>query len=119
MKIFSSIAAGLATLLLAPGLLACDYPTQIDIPNGDTATRDEMLDGQKNVKDYVATMEAYLECLVEEERAARAQLEELSPEDEQLREDMLNKKYNAAVEEMEKVAAEFNAEVQAYKARSE
>jgi hypothetical protein len=30
---------------------------------------------------------------------------------------MLDKKYNAAVEDMERVAADFNAEVQTYKAR--
>jgi hypothetical protein len=34
------------------------------------------------------------------------------------REDMLTKKYNAAVDEMEKTAANFNNEVQAYKARN-
>ena len=44
---------------------------------------------------------------------------ELAPEVEQEREDMLNKKYNAAVDEMERVAAQFNAEVQAYRARED
>ena len=48
---------------------------------------------------------------------ARAAVEELSPEDEQQREDMLNKKYNAAVDEMERLAAQFNVEVQAYRAK--
>ena len=32
---------------------------------------------------------------------------------------MLTKKYNAAVEEMEQVAAKFNVEVQTYKARND
>jgi hypothetical protein len=32
---------------------------------------------------------------------------------------MLNKKYNAAVDEMERVAAQFNAEVQAYRAKED
>ena len=32
---------------------------------------------------------------------------------------MLNKKYNAAVDEMERTAAQFNAEVQAYRAQSQ
>ena len=41
-------------------------------------------------------------------------MDDLQPEDEQQREDMLNKKYNAAVDEMETVAANFNTEVQAF-----
>jgi len=106
-------------LLAVPAVLACEYPQQVEIPNGESATREQMIESQRAVKDYVATMEEYLDCLIEEEQAARAEMEELSAEDEQLREDMLNKKYNAAVDEMERVAAQFNAEVQAYKDRSD
>ncbi len=119
MKKLTTLAIGAAMALGSASALACEYPSRVDIPDGNTASKDEMIEGQRNVKSYVATMETYLECLVDEEKSARAQLEDLSAEDEQLREDMLNKKYNAAVEEMEKVAARFNAEVQAYKARED
>lgn len=78
-----------------------------------------MIEGQKGVKKYVADMEAYLECIVEQEKEARAAIEDLQPEDEQQREDKLTKKYNAAVEEMEQVAAKFNVEVQTYKSRDD
>jgi hypothetical protein len=106
-------------LLAAQVSLGCDYPTKASIPNGSTASQEEMIEGQRGVKKYVADMETYLECIVEEEKAARAEIEDLQPEDEQQREDMLTKKYNAAVEEMEKVAARFNVEVQTYKARND
>ena len=76
-----------------------------------------MLEGQRGVKNFVAEMEVYLECIIDEEKMARAVLEDLSPDDEQQREDLLNKKYNAAVDEMERLAAQFNVEVQAYKAK--
>lgn len=76
-----------------------------------------MIEGQRGVKQYVADMEAYLECIVAEEKTARSEIEDLKPEDEQQREDMLTKKYNAAVAEMEEVAARFNVEVQAFKSR--
>jgi hypothetical protein len=99
--------------------LACDYPTKAQIPNGSTASQEEMMEGQRGVKAYVADMEAYLECIVEEEKAARAAIADLKPEDEQQREDMLTKKYNAGVEEMEQIAAKFNVEVQTYKARGD
>ena len=76
-----------------------------------------MIASQSAVKKYVAEMETYLACIVDAEKAAVAELVELTPEVEQQRTEMLDKKYNAAVEEMERMAADFNAEVQAYKAR--
>lgn len=76
-----------------------------------------MLEGQRGVKTYVAAMEVYLECIIEEEKIAIAVIEDIQPEDEQQRADAMNKKYNAAVDEMERLAAQFNAEVQAYKAK--
>lgn len=111
------LCAAISLLFFAQGALACDYPSRILIPNGNTATKEEMLAGQQGVKKYVAEMEVYLECIVEEEKAQRTAMEDLLPEDEQEREDILNKKYNAAVDEMERIAAQFNAEVQAYRAR--
>ena len=102
-----------------PAVLACDYPARIDIPNGLTADRDTMLNAQAAVKEFVTSMEAYLECIVLEENSARAQMDDLAPEDEQQREDLLTKKYNAAVDEMERIAAEFNTEVQAYRNREQ
>lgn len=115
----TTLICSLALSLLASSALACDYPSRVEVPNGDTATKEEMIEVQRSVKDYVATMESYLDCLLEEEKTARNRIEDLSPEDEQLREDLLNKKYNAAVDEMEVIVARFNAEVQAYKARQE
>lgn len=118
MNNFIKIFCSVFVLLGASSAFACDYPERISIPNGTTATKEDMLEGQKNVKKFVATMETYLECIIEEEKMTRAGIEELKPEDEQQREDMLNKKYNAGVDEMERVAAQFNVEVQAYKAKS-
>ena len=111
--------AGVALLLCASASIACDYPAKVDIPDGTTATREEMLEGQRSVKQYVTEMEAYLECIVAEEKTARSAMDDLAPEDEQQREDLLNKKYNAAVDEMETVAANFNTEVQTFRGREE
>lgn len=111
------LCSALLLLIFAQSALACDYPNRILIPNGNTATKEEMLAGQQGVKKYVAEMETYLECIIEEEKAQRESMDELAPEVEQEREDILNKKYNAAVDEMERIAAQFNAEVQAYRAR--
>lgn len=119
MKTATSFFLGMSFFLIAPALLACDYPSRVDIPNGAAATRDEMIAGQRSVKEYVAAMEEYLDCIVTEEKAKRATMDSLTAEDEQLREEMLNKKYNAAVDEMESLAARFNAEVRAFKERDD
>ena len=117
MKKSTATLITLPAILIAGTVFACDYPARVLIPNGNTATKEEMIDGQRGVKEYVTSMEIYLECIVEEEKRARESIADLQPEDEQDREDALNKKYNAAVDEMERVAAQFNAEVQAYRAR--
>ena len=119
MRKLVKIACCTSLLVVTQVSLACDYPVKAPIPNGSTASQEEMIEGQRGVKQYVADMEAYLECIVEEEKAARAEIEDLKPEDEQQREELLTKKYNAAVEEMEQVAAKFNVEVQTYKARND
>jgi hypothetical protein len=109
--------SAIAFLFASHAGLACEYPAKVSVADGSTATKEEMIASQGAVKKYVAEMEAYLTCIVDEEKATVALMEELAPEVEQQRTEMLDKKYNAAVEEMERVAADFNAEVQAYKAR--
>ena len=98
--------------------LACEYPQRISVPSGETTSEQDLVAAQKDVKTFISTMEAYLVCIVEEEKLARLAIDDLAPEVEQQREEMLNKKYNAAWEEEKKVEAEWNAAVQAYKARS-
>ena len=118
MKNIIKLICGISILIGAHSALACDYPDRVVIPNGTTATKEDMLQGQRSVKVFVADMEVYLECIVDTEKMARAGMEEISANDEQQREDLLNKKYNAGVDEMERVAAQFNVEVQAYRAKA-
>lgn len=119
MNKFIKIILSFSLMFAAQSVFACEYPERVLIPNGNTATKEEMITGQSGVKKFVADMEIYLQCIQDEERAARDAMTDLKPEDEQEREDMLNKKYNAAVDEMERVAAQFNSEVQAYRAKSQ
>ncbi len=117
MKNFIKLVCSISVLFGVQSALACDYPERVTVPNGTTATKEDMLQGQRGIKKFVADIEVYLECIVEEERIARAAIEIISAEDEQQRDDLLNRKYNAAVDEMERLAAQFNVEVQAYKAK--
>ena len=110
-------AISMAMLFIAQGALACEYPQRVDMPDGASAAKDEMIAGQKDVKKYMANMETYLACIEAEEAQAVIQLGEIDDETARQREEMFNKKYNAAVEEMNLVAEEFNIQVRAYKAK--
>lgn len=109
----------LSLMFSTPLALACDYPQRIEIPNGATASKDEMIAGQRAVKDYMASMDAYLACIDKEEKDTLASMTDITEEEREVRAAALIKKHNAAVEEMETVAARFNEEVRAYKANSE
>ena len=114
------ILPALLTLFAAQSAYAeCNYPARAKIADGATASKEEMIASQKSVKAYMAAMETYLTCIAEEEQTARDELE--NPDESKLEEMEadLNKKHNAAVEEMEIIADEFNLQVRAYKARSE
>lgn len=87
---------------------ACPYPEGVEVPDGATSTTEEMVDGQTRIKQYMAEMEAYLDCLDQEE----ADLDREPTADEL---QMHNQRHNAAVDEMEKIAAAFNEQVRAYK----
>lgn len=113
------IAFAVVFLTLSLPAIGCDYPPSADIPNGSTATRDEMLAGQQAVRDYIAAMEEYLACIEEEEEATLDTLTDISDEERVNRERALTVKHNAAVEQMELVAARFNEEVRVFREQSE
>ncbi len=113
------IASAALLLSLSFPVIACDYPEPADVPNGSTATRDEMLAGQQAVKDFIAAMEEYLACIEAEEQETLETLTDISDEERVNRERALTMKHNAAVEEMELIAARFNEEVRVYRELSE
>lgn len=115
-----SIAA--ATLALAviggPAYAACTYPTSPDkIPNGATASMEEMVTAKKQVEQYNKEMEAYLSCIKLEHDAQVANTDgTLTAEQKTELEKRQVQKHNAAIDELEGVATRFNEQVKAYKA---
>lgn len=100
--------------LALPGTaLACEYPERVNVPDGRSASLEEMQTGQKDVKTYMAAMEEYLDCIDKEadDNAADAEDEEMQKQQRAI----LVQKHNAAVDEMEQVAESFNVQVRAYK----
>lgn len=101
----------LATLLSGYGVaaVACEAPAPVAMPDGATATRDQMLAAQQQVRAYQAAMNEFVACIDSE----------LEGEGEQAPEEfksLMVSRHNAAVTEMEGVAAAFNDQLRAFRA---
>lgn len=103
------IGAVAPCLLVAASALACETPTMVEVPDGATATAEQMVQARQQVTDYVAAMEDYLACVNEEIEAAG----EDAPEEFRA---LMIQRHNAAVSEMETVAGAFNEELRAFRA---
>ena len=109
MKAFAICVLAAAGLASFSAFAACENPSMVSVPDGNTSTMDELLAAQTNVKAYMAAMEKYLACLNDEIEAAG---DDAPAEFKSL----MVTRHNSAVTEMEAVAAQFNQQVQAYKA---
>lgn len=110
----------MALVFSAPLALACDYPSRPDnLPDGATATKEDMLEGVKTINSYQEKMGVYLECIEANQVVALQAIDDGDDDARKQSTDMFNKKYNAAVEEQTLSVEEFNAQIRAYKAQSE
>lgn len=91
---------------------ACDNPPVVAIPDGKTATEDQLLAAQTQVKSYLSAMEQYLACLNDELEAAG---DDAPSEFKSL----MVTRHNSAVSEMEAVAQAFNEQVKAFRERNQ
>lgn len=106
----SLLVTVLAACLAPAAQAACEYPAAVTIPEGNSATQDEITAASTTVKTYLASMEAYLACIDAE--AAAVPVEQQTPESKA----MHVKRYNAAVDAMEGTANAFNEQLRAFKA---
>lgn len=106
-----SLALAILAVSAAPlAQAACEYPANVKIPNGSTATQEDISAANTAVKKYLGDLEAYMDCLDAE--VAALPVDQQTPETKALH----VKRYNAAVDAMEQAAASFNAELKAFKA---
>jgi len=107
MKKLAKYVLVVSCCIAAPAFAQCDSPTMVSIPDGATATLDDMLAAQSAVRDYLGAMEEYLACLNEEIEAQ----DDETPEEMQA---LMVERHNSGVTEMETVAATFNEQRVAY-----
>jgi hypothetical protein len=109
MKVLTLCA--LAAIASGYGLAAaaCEAPSPVAMPDGATSTREQMLAAQAQVKAYQASMNEFIACIDSE---LDAQGEKAPDEFKSL----MVSRHNAAVAEMEGVAASFNDQLRAFRA---
>jgi hypothetical protein len=118
MKLSHSLALA---VLLAGGeaYAACTYPTEpTDLPDGNTATLEQMVAAQKTVKEFDQAIGAYTACLKLEHEAELAKSPGLSEDKKKDLDRVLAQKHDAAIAADEALAARFNEQVRAYKAKN-
>ena len=109
MKRPKRILAALAVAYAAsvPAYADCMLPpAPSKIPDGTTASEQEMVTAMQTLKQYNGDVDTYLKCLEFEAKQNR-----LSKTDEERR-------HNEAVDQMTKIASKFNEQVRTFKAKS-
>jgi len=116
-----SIATAAVVLLMAAPVYAdCPYPAPPDkIPDGNTATLNEMVTVKKQVSDYDAAIGVYLDCIKQEHEDAVAKGgDKLTDKQKQDLDHMETSRHNAAVAQLQSIADRFNEQVRVYKAKN-
>ena len=117
MKALLPIAFAAAT---AAAYADCPYPqAPTKIPDGATATLDDMVAGQKAVNAYQKAINDYTACIDKELDDAIAKGgDKLKPAQKADMQRVEAQKHNAAVDQLQAVADRFNEQVKVYKART-
>jgi hypothetical protein len=119
----------LLTLIVALGSAAhaqatCTYPRSPDAPpDGNSATKDQMIVAKKDFDRYNGEMNSYLDCLkLEMDAATPKDPKKLTPDEKKKSDEqqkILVQKNNAAVDELQAVVGHFNEQLKIFKAKQQ
>ena len=114
------IALAIAASFSTAAFAECTYPKAPGkAPDGNVATREEMVAAKKLVDQYNTDMNAYLACIKADYDAQVAKgAASLTEEQKQQMAAIYTQKNDAAVDELTGVANGFNEQVRAYKAKT-
>jgi hypothetical protein len=120
MKVLFAIAA-VAALTAGPVYADCTYPTPPDkIPDGNSASLDDMVTAQKAIKEYDKAINAYVACIkLEHSDAVTKAGDKLTAEQKADMERVEVQKHNAAIDQLQSVADRFNEQVRVFKAKND
>jgi hypothetical protein len=119
MKAFLALAVT-AAITAVPAYADCPYPPAPDkLPDGATATLEQMVAGQKAVQAYQKAINDYNACIDKglDDAIAKGG-DQLKPEQKAEMQKLEAQKHNAAVDQLQGVADRFNEQVKIFKART-
>ena len=115
----------ITALILAGGFAAaqahaaCNYPVAPGkFPDGNQASKEEMLAAKSQVVSYNKDMETYLTCIQGEYDAKVTAEVNATPEQKAEMARVQDQKHNAAVQELQSVADRFNEQLRVWKAKN-
>ena len=114
MKNLTRIVAASALFAFPALALACEYPERPALPDGGTASKDEMIAAQTAVKAFLAAVDEYLNCIEQAEEDAIAAMENPDEETVKRRDELLSKRFDAANDEKFLFGEQWNQQVRAY-----
>jgi len=119
MKLICAVAA-LAAIAASPVYADCTPPqAPQNLPDGNTATLQQMVAGQKAVKAYNDATNAYLACLSNDHKAALAAAGPKATDDQKAKLDQIEtSKHNAAFDQLNNVVNSFNEQIRIWKAKN-
>jgi hypothetical protein len=112
--------AVVAVLAAGTAYADCPYPATPDkLPDGATATLDEMLAGQKLVNAYNKAVNDYVACIDKElDDNIAKQGDKLKPQQKTEMQRVEAQKHNAAIDQLQSIADRFNEQVKVFKTRT-
>ena len=114
------LAMAFAAALSGAAYADCPYPAAPEkLPDGASATMDEMVAGQKAVRAYDKAIQEYVACIDKEldEKIAKAG-DQLKPQQKADMQKVEAQKHNAAIDQDQSIADRFNEQVKVFKART-
>ena len=99
----------------------CSYPqSPATPPDGNTASREEMIAAKHDFDRYNGEMNIYLDCLNLEMDASPKDVSKMTPDEKKKADQeqkILVQKHNAAVDELTAVVGHFNEQLKLFKAK--
>jgi hypothetical protein len=118
-KLYSAVLLIGGALAVHSAQAACTYPVAPGkLPDGNVASKEEMLAGKQSVTKYDADIKLYLECIRGELTTKLAADPGASKEAKAEIERVHAQKEDAALKEVNDVVARFNEQLKAWKAKN-
>jgi hypothetical protein len=119
MKVFAAMAV-IGALAATSVYADCPYPAApTKLPDGASATLEEMLAGKKEVDAYQKAINEYTACIDKELDDTLAKGgDKLKPEQKTDMQKIEAQKHNAAVDQLQAIADRFNEQIKVFKART-